>query len=306
MNRRNFLINTGIGISCGLIATAYSIQKGLPFMNQLLKSLQDTDGLLQTQQKMPVLFIGHGSPMNAIANNSYTQKLTSLGQSLPRPKCILMISAHWLTQGTYVTQSLRPQTIHDFGGFPQELFDVQYPAPGHPEAALLVQQTIHNPTVSGDREQWGLDHGTWSVLKHMYPQADIPVVQLSIDINKPPEYHFEIGQQLSALRDKGVMIMGSGNLVHNLRKIQWDEKAKPYEWATEFDEWTKTKLVQRDYKALLNDVHLSEAGRLSVPSMDHYYPLNYILGAATPKDELKFEFEEMQNGSISMRSISLS
>lgn len=256
-------------------------------------------------ERMPVLFIGHGSPMNAIDSNDYTRTLTALGKNLPVPKAILVISAHWMTEGTWVTEMPKPKTIHDFYGFPQELFDVQYPAPGSPETAKLIQNITSNPKVHGDKEQWGLDHGTWSVLRHLYPKANIPVMQLSIDMSQPPEYHVQLGQQISKLRDQGVLILGSGNLVHNLRQIRWEANAQPFEWAVEFDEWLKEKLLDRDFKSVLNDFHATTAGKLSVPSMDHYYPLHYILGAADKNDPLKFEFEELQNGSISMRSFRL-
>ncbi|MBL7542525.1 MAG: 4,5-DOPA dioxygenase extradiol [Bdellovibrionaceae bacterium] len=251
---------------------------------------------------MPVLFIGHGSPMNAIETNPYTKMLNTLGKKLPTPKAILVISAHWMTRGTFVTEMQNPKTIHDFYGFPQELFNVQYPAPGSPETARLVKDAVQEPKVIGDHNQWGLDHGTWAVLRHMYPEAGIPVLQLSLDLSQPPDYHVKIGRQLMRLRDQGVLILGSGNLVHNLRQIKWEANAKPFDWAVEFDEWIKQKISDRDFSAAFNDFHQTRAGQLSVPSLDHYLPLHYILGATDSKDELKFEYEEMQNGSISMRS----
>lgn len=253
-------------------------------------------------ERMPLLFIGHGSPMNAIASNNYTKTLATLSAKLPKPKAILVISAHWMTEGTWVTEMSKPKTIHDFYGFPQALFDVQYPALGSPETAKLIQEITSHPKIHGDREMWGLDHGTWSVLRHLYPKADIPVLQLSLHMAQPPEYHFKLGQQISKLRDKGILILGSGNLVHNLRQIRFEPNAKPYDWAVEFDEWLKKKLINRDFSAVLNDFHNSKAGTLSVPTLDHYYPLHYILGAANDRDELKFEYEELQNGSISMLS----
>lgn len=255
-----------------------------------------------TTEKMPVVFIGHGSPMNAIDTNPYTKALNALGKRLPKPKAILVVSAHWMTEGTYVTEMQNPKTIHDFYGFPQALFDVKYPAPGSPEIAQLVKDNVMNPKVHGDKEAWGLDHGTWAVLRHMYPEANIPVLQLSIYMAQPPEYHVKIGQQLAKLREHGVLILGSGNLVHNLRQIRWEPTAPAFDWAVEFDQWTKQKITDRDFNAVLNDFHKTKAGQLSVPSMDHYYPMHYILGAVDSKDELKFEYEEMQNGSISMRS----
>jgi 4,5-DOPA dioxygenase extradiol len=255
-------------------------------------------------ERMPVLFIGHGSPMNAIETNTYTKSLNLLANRLSQPRAVLVISAHWMTEGSWVTEMSNPRTIHDFHGFPQALFDVQYPAPGSSEVAKWVKEAAH-PKVHGDLEMWGLDHGTWSVLRHMYPKADIPVLQLSMHMGKPVEYHVQLGSELSKLRDQGILILGSGNLVHNLRQIRWEPNAKPYDWAVEFDEWLKVKLEQGDYNAVLNDFHTTRAGQLSVPTLEHYLPLHYILGASDKKDQLKFEFEELQNGSISMRSFSL-
>jgi 4,5-DOPA dioxygenase extradiol len=256
-------------------------------------------------ERMPVLFLGHGSPMNAIETNAYTQTLNALGRELPRPRAILVISAHWMTEGSWITEMPNPRTIHDFYGFPQELFEVRYPAPGSPEVARIVRETVREPKVHPDTDRWGLDHGTWSVLRHMYPAADIPVLQLSLHLEQPAEYHFRLGKELSKLRDKGLLILGSGNLVHNLRAIRWEPEAKPYDWATEFDEWLKIKLQDGDFNSVLKDYHQTQAGRLSIPTMEHYLPLHYILGASEKSDQLKFEYEEMQNGSISMRSFSL-
>lgn len=269
-----------------------------------IMALNRLDLSTKTQEKMPVLFLGHGSPMNAIQDNNFTRRLTSLGKELPVPKAILCVSAHWMTEGTWITHTDKPKTIHDFYGFPQPLFDVQYPAPGRADIAEAIQKEMIDPKVQLDSETWGLDHGTWSVLRHMYPNADIPVMQLSIYMAQPPEYHMKLGQELAKLREKGVLIVGSGNIVHNLRRIEWQEKAKPHDWAVEFDEWSKEKILKRDFKAMQNDFLKSEAGKLSVPSMDHYYPLLYILGASDSKDELRFEYEEMQNASISMRCLS--
>lgn len=256
----------------------------------------------QTSQRMPVLFIGHGSPMNAITENTFSRMLNNLGERLPRPRAILMVSAHWMTQGSWVLGMKQPKTIHDFHGFPDELFNVQYSAEGSPETAALVHHAF--PSVQPELSVWGFDHGTWSVLKHLYPKADIPTIQLSLDMTKSPEQHFEIGRSLAGLRDQGVLIVGSGNIVHNLRRLSWDEKAKAFDWAIEFDAWTKAKLEARDFNALNKDFHKSAAGQLSIPTMDHYLPIQYILGASNTDDELKFEYDEMQNGSISMRSFS--
>lgn len=260
---------------------------------------------MQTQTKMPVVFLGHGSPMNAIEKNDFTQTLNELGEKLPQPKSILMISAHWMTQGSYVTGMAQPKTIHDFYGFPRALFDVQYPAPGYPALAAAVRHQVDEPAIKIDNAEWGLDHGTWSVLRHIYPDAKTPVVQLSLDMSKPASYHFELGQKLQKLREQGVMIMASGNIVHNLREISWQTDAPAYDWALEFDQIAKNKLLHRDFKYLTNDFHSTESGRLSVPTPDHYLPLLYVLGAATEKDELIFPYEGMQNASISMRAVQL-
>lgn len=253
---------------------------------------------------MPALFIGHGSPMNAIAANDFTRTLNQLGKELDPPEAILVISAHWMSEGTWITHMEKPKTIHDFYGFPQPLFDIQYPAPGRPDIAEAIQKEFIDPKIQLDKEAWGLDHGTWAVLRHMYPNADIPVMQLSIYMSQPAEYHMKLGQELAKLRERGILILGSGNIVHNLRRINWEDQAAPYDWALEFDEWSKDKITKRDFQALQNDFLKTEAGRLAVPSMDHYYPLLYVLGASTQKDEVRFEYEEIQNGSISMRCLS--
>lgn len=256
------------------------------------------------KSKLPVLFLGHGSPMNAIAENDFTRALNLLGKELPRPQAILCISAHWMTEGSWITHMPQPKTIHDFYGFPQPLFDVQYPAPGAPEIAEKIQKLITDPGIQLDDEMWGLDHGTWSVLKHMYPIADIPVMQLSLYMEQPLEYHMKLGEELTKLREEGILIIGSGNIVHNLRQINWDENAQPYAWATEFDEWIKTKVVHRDHHAIVTDALKSEAGKLSVPTLEHFLPFIYTLGASESLDEIRFEYEGIQNGSISMRCIS--
>jgi len=255
--------------------------------------------------RAPVLFIGHGSPMNALDDNSFTRSLGRMRGLYPHPKAILCVSAHWMTEGTWVTHMRKPKTIHDFYGFPEELFAIQYPAPGSPEIAEMVSATVTDPKVHADDEMWGLDHGTWSVLRHVFPDAKIPVLQLSIYMAQPPEYHYRIGKQLRKLRDHGILIVGSGNIVHNLRQIRWEADAKPFDWAVEFDEWVKARLEKRDFKALVNDFAKSPSGRLSVPTPDHYYPLLYTLGAMEEGDQLRFEYEGIQNGSISMRALSI-
>ena len=251
---------------------------------------------------MPSLFIGHGNPMNAVRENAFTKCLHQLGQKIPTPKAIICISAHWMTEGSWVTGMKRPETIHDFYGFPQKLFDVQYNAPGAPELATHINAAITHPKINIDNSEWGLDHGTWSVLTHMYPAANIPVLQLSLDMTKPPEYHLDLGRQLRALRSEGVLIIGSGNIVHNLRKIDFADDAAPFDWAVEFDDWVKNRTEARDYKALLNPS--SEAAKLSIPTTEHWLPLLYTLGSAEVTDELKFEYEGIENASISMRCLS--
>lgn len=251
---------------------------------------------------MPVLFLGHGSPMNALAKNTYTQALKNIGDQLPKPRAILCVSAHWMTRGSLVTEMPSPRTIHDFGGFPKALFDIQYPAPGSPEVALMIRTLA--PSVKADFD-WGVDHGAWSILIHMYPKADIPVLQLSLDMQKTLQEHFELGTQLASLRDEGVLILGSGNIVHNLRQIQWQEKAPAADWAIRFDEWFKQKLLARDFDSILYHFHDSAEGKLSVPTLEHYLPLHYVLGAAEANETARIEYDEIQNGSISMRSFSL-
>lgn len=257
-----------------------------------------------TSKKAPVIFIGHGSPMNAIQTNDFTKSLEGLRSLFPNPLAILCISAHWMTEGSWVTAMPNPKTIHDFYGFPQPLFDVQYPAPGSPAIAEMISELCLDPKIHKDNEMWGLDHGTWSVLRHIFPEADIPVLQLSLHMEKTAEYHYKLGQQLKTLREKGILIVGSGNIVHNLRVIKWEPNPEPYEWAIEFDQWSKEKLLAGDHKAFINDYLKSYAGKLSVPTNEHYYPLLYTLGASDENDQMKFEFEGIHNGSISMRTIS--
>ncbi|MGZ3696437.1 MAG: 4,5-DOPA-extradiol-dioxygenase [Bdellovibrionota bacterium] len=254
--------------------------------------------------RAPVFFVGHGSPMNAIAENSFTQALKRLGSLYPNPKAILCISAHWMTEGTWVTAMEKPKTIHDFYGFPPELFAVQYPAPGSPKLAEEISKLFSAPHLNLDKEIWGFDHGTWSVLRHMYPAANIPVLQLSLHMEQPAAYHYELGKELRALRDQGILIVGSGNIVHNLSKIRWGDEAEPYSWALKFDAWMKEQLEARNDNAIVSEYLDSEAGKLSVPTNEHYFPLLYSLGAAGENEMPKTEYEEIQNGSISMRTIS--
>lgn len=260
-----------------------------------------TSDLKTAEKAMPVMFIGHGSPMNGISDNTFTHALSQMGQQLPdRPRAILVISAHWLTRGTHVLVAPQPQTIHDFGGFPEALYQVQYPAPGAPAFAHATKELITSTQVVED-DQWGLDHGAWTVLKHMYPVADIPVYQLSIDYHQSPEYHFKLATELQALRHKGVLIMGSGNIVHNLRRIVFSDNAKPFDWALSFDALVKEKLEKKAFNDLVNYHTLGTAAELSIPTNDHYLPMLYTLGLVNQNEDIQFTYEEIQNGSISMR-----
>jgi 4,5-DOPA dioxygenase extradiol len=243
--------------------------------------------------------------MNAIADNAYTRTLNALGKRLPRPKAVLCVSAHWMTEGTWVTAMPKPKTIHDFYGFPEELFAVQYPAPGSPETAEFISGNCGDAKINLDREMWGLDHGTWSVLRHLYPAADIPVLQMSLHMEKPASYHFELGRKMRGLRDHGILIVGSGNVVHNLRRIQWDPKAPPFPWAVQFDGWLKERLEKREFEPAIEPIAaIGEPAQMSIPTWEHYFPMHYVLGASTPEEALRFEYEGLENGSISMRSFS--
>ena len=249
--------------------------------------------------RMPVVFVGHGSPENAGAANDFNRAWKQLGRDLPRPRLILSLSAHWIIhEGTAVTAMSRPKTIHDFYGFPEELYAIEYDAPGSPEDAALVRRIVRSIRVDPDLE-WGLDHGTWSVLRHMYPDADIPVLQLSLNYSHSPPLHYRIGQELSVLRDQGVLIIGSGNLVHNLGMMRMDPE--PYAWATEFDRMVKARILARDHGPLVRFTGLTDA-HLAHPTSEHYLPLLYILGAAGD-DNPRFFNETIFAGSVSMRGV---
>ena len=260
---------------------------------------------LPASEKMPVLFVGHGSPMNALEDNPFTRSLRNMGESLRQkqlPSAILVVSAHWLTQGSFVNVAPKPETIHDFGGFPQDLFDVQYPAPGAPEQA---REAARLSALLHESDDWGLDHGAWTILRHLFPEADIPVFQMSIDYYQPMQYHLDLAKELRSLREKGVLIIGSGNIVHNLRmsmsRLQTND-FRPYEWATEFDQWTLDKLTSRDFQSLAHYEQAGTAGKLSVPTVDHYVPLLYSVGLADAKEEIRQTYEEVTFGGISMRT----
>ncbi len=252
--------------------------------------------------KMPLLFVGHGNPMYAISENKYRKVWEEMGIKLPHPKAILCISAHWLTNGTSMAMTDRPKTIHDFGGFPKELFDVQYPAPGAPDYAKMAVSGIQSIKVHEDFE-WGLDHGAWSVLKNMYPQADVPIFQMSIDYQKSPQYHFNLARELSALRSKGVLIISSGNVVHNLGMIKWDGNSQPYDWALEFDAIVKKSIEDNNPTTLIEYQKLGKIATMAHPTNDHYLPLMYTLGLRDAKDKFQFFNDSLDMGSMSMRSV---
>jgi len=255
--------------------------------------------------RMPVLFVGHGSPMNAIEENEFVQGWRNLGKILPHPKAILCISAHWETRGTYVTAVPNPKTIHDFGGFPRELYDVEYPAPGSPELANEAKQAITKTTVGLD-EKWGLDHGAWSVIRRMYPEADVPVIQMSLNYSQTPQYHYDLAKELSALRNKGVLIIGSGNMVHNLRMVAWDkinESEYGFAWAIEANNKFKTLIESGDFKSLIDYANLGREVQLAVPTPDHYLPLLYALALKEENEAVSFFNDKPVMGSLTMTSV---
>lgn len=254
---------------------------------------------------LPAIFFGHGNPMNAVAHNVYTEAWRRIGEEIPKPKAILSVSAHWYVPGTGVTVTTAPRTIHDFGGFPPELYQVQYPAPGEPAFARRLQRLL-SPLEVQLNNSWGLDHGTWSVLRHVYPAADIPVVQLSIDETKPASFHFEAGKKLAPLREEGILIVGSGNLVHNLHTYAWGRHSRdPYDWATRFEDDAKQMILGGDHKSLVNYDALGRDAALSIPTPDHYLPLLYVLAAGQVRDAVRFPIEGVDGGSISMLSVQL-
>jgi 4,5-DOPA dioxygenase extradiol len=248
--------------------------------------------------RMPVVFFGHGSPMNTLDRNQYTEAWRRVGESIPTPKAILCVSAHWYTEGTAVTAMSRPKTIHDFYGFPQALFEVQYPASGDPKLASRVRELLA-PLDVGLDESWGLDHGTWSVLKHAYPKADVPVLQLSIDGTRPAKFHYETGRRLAPLRDEGILVAGSGNVVHNLRLMRRDG-GQGFDWAVRFNERIREALATRDHRTLVDFEKLGEDARLSVPTPEHYLPLLYVAGLQGADESMAFPVDGYDLGSISM------
>ncbi|RKD91630.1 4,5-DOPA-extradiol-dioxygenase [Mangrovibacterium diazotrophicum] len=270
-------------------------------LNELSKITSSFD----STELMPLLFLGHGSPMNAIEQNEFTEGFRDISTKFEKPKAILCISAHWETRGTFLTAMEHPQTIHDFGGFPQALYDVQYPAPGSPELASEVQQLITS-TDAGLTDKWGLDHGAWSVIRHLYPDADIPVIEMSIDYTQGPQYHYNLGRELAALRRKGVLIIGSGNLVHNLRMVDWkrmNDIGYGFDWAEEarakMNEW----ILSGNHQPLIQYEQQGTAFKLAIPSPDHYLPLLYVLGLKGEKEEISLFNDKTMAGSLSMTSV---
>lgn len=291
MKRKQFLTILSL---LPLTGTAMKLNE----FNKLTSSFSSTE-------QMPLLFLGHGSPMNAIEENEFTNGFRNISTKFEKPKAILCISAHWETRGTFLTAMEHPPTIHDFGGFPQALYEVQYPAPGSPELASEVQQLITS-TQAGLTDKWGLDHGAWSVIRHLYPNADIPVIEMSIDYTKGPQYHYELGRELAALRRKGVLILGSGNLVHNLRMVAWNkmnEVGYGFDWAEEARAKMNQWILNGNHRALIDYEKQGTAFKLAIPTPDHFLPLLYVLGLKDPKEDIGLFNDKAIGGSLSMTSV---
>ena len=269
-----------------------------------LRAFHDAALSEASTDRMPMLFLGHGSPMNAIEDTVFSRGWKETGAKLPRPKAILCISAHWETKGTWVTAMEKPRTIHDFGGFPQALFDVQYPAPGSPSMAAATKAAVTSVEVGLD-QQWGLDHGCWSVVKHLYPKADIPVLQLSLDYTRQPQWHMALAKELAVLRRKGILIIGSGNMVHNLGRIDWKKPDGGFDWAIEANGKFKDLIRTGQFANLANYSALGSAVNLSVPTPEHYLPLLYILGLKERDETIRFFNDQLVMGSISMTSLQI-
>jgi 4,5-DOPA dioxygenase extradiol len=292
MNRKDFVQL----ITLSSIATTMNLSA--------LASITDT---FSKTDKMPVLFLGHGNPMNAIEENEFVSGFRNMAKLLPKPNAILCISAHWLTKGTFVTAMENPKTIHDFGGFPKALFDVQYPAKGSLELANDTKKIVTSTNI-GLNYDWGLDHGAWTVIKHLYPNADVPVVQFSIDYSQPASYHFELAKQLSSLREKGVLIIGSGNIIHNLGMVDFaniDKVDYGYDWAKEARTIVNQKIISGDFNALVEYNKLGKALQLAVPTPDHYLPLIYALALKSKTDSVSLFNDKLLAGSLSMTSVKI-
>lgn len=302
INRRT-LIQGLLGLSAAAAVSGLAVRAQSLNRQTLskLKQLPDTD-------KMPVLFLGHGSPMYAIIDTEFGRNIHALAGKIPTPSAILCISAHWETRGTWLTAMAQPKTIHDFGGFPQELFDVQYPAPGSPALVEAVQKAVHGTQVQADRDEWGLDHGTWSVLRRLYPEADIPVVQLSLDHFLSPQSHYDLAKELAVLRRKGVLIVGSGNVVHNLAmtdNTRGETEIFGYDWALETDHLIQTAIKRGDHRYLINFRENGKGFDLAVPTAEHYLPMLYALAAQEPSDSVLLFNDKPVEGSLMMTSLAL-
>ena len=292
MDRKTFIKSLAI-----LPLTAAAMK--LDVLNKLTEPMSKTP-------KMPVLFLGHGSPMNAIEENEFVTGFRNIAKGIPTPNAILCVSAHWETKGTFVTAMQNPPTIHDFGGFPKELFAVQYPAPGSPDLAKETKSLITKTEVGLD-DKWGLDHGAWSVIKHLYPQADIPVIQMSIDYSQTPQYHYELAQQIKSLREKGVLVIGSGNMVHNLGKVEWRRLNETfgYDWAIEANDKMKKFILEGNHKELINFRSQGKAFDLAIPTPEHYLPLLYSLALKDDKDDVSLFNDKAVAGSLTMTSVKI-
>ena len=292
MNRKDFIINLGL------------TSAAIPMVTSL-NSLEKLSSTFKSTKRMPVFFLGHGSPMNGIEDNQFVQGFKKQGELLEKPNSIIVISAHWETKGTKVTAMEFPKTIHDFGGFPKALYEVQYPAPGHPELAKEISTIVQPEDTVHLDHQWGLDHGAWTVVKHMFPKADVPVIQLSLDFTLNGQQHFDLAQQLNRLRDKGVLIVGSGNMVHNLRRLEWSKinDNYGYDWAIEANTKMKEWILSSNHKQLIDFKNQTQAFNLAIPTPEHYLPLIYVMAMANNKDEKLLFNDQYLGGSLSMTSV---
>lgn len=292
MNRKTFIK------SLAIFPLTAAVMK-LEVLNKMTAPLGKT-------QKMPVLFLGHGSPMNAIEENEFVTGFRNVAKDIPKPNAILCISAHWETKGTFVTAMQNPRTIHDFGGFPKELFAVQYPAPGSPDLAKETQSLITKTAIGLD-DKWGLDHGAWSVIKHLYPNADIPIIQMSIDYSQSPQYHYELAQQIKSLREKGVLVIGSGNMVHNLGKVEWRRLNETfgYDWALEANDKMKKFIQEENHQELINFRSQGKAFDLAIPTPEHFLPLIYSLALQDKNEPVKLFNDKAVAGSLTMTSVKI-
>lgn len=294
MKRKDFLKIAGL--------STLSIPMASPF--QKLDKLTDSFG---PSKRMPVLFLGHGSPMNGIEDNEFVQGFKKQGEELEKPNAIIVVSAHWETKGSFVTAMPHPRTIHDFGGFPKELYEVQYPAPGHPQLAKEVTELIKPESTVHLDDKWGLDHGSWTVVKHLYPDADVPIIQLSLDYTQSPAYHYQLAQQLKPLRDKGILIIGSGNMIHNLRRVAWNKlgEAYAYDWAIEASSKMKQWIVKGDHQRLIDFRKQGTSFNLAIPTPEHYLPLLYTLGLKEANEETQLFNDQALGGAITMTSVKI-